>query len=288
MDVPLSLPPLLRCARDVVQHQLAKALLDDRDAVALATTCHAMHHTLAAHYCRRKPFSLRTSLDLPPFHAPTRWEVGRVAYFRCADNLDWSCLETQPGQDREPMRWPWWTKSIHLGSRFHHPLDRVSLPTTLTTLSLGQNFNQSLVGVSFPATLTALYLSWCFNHPLDRVSFPAALTTLHFGSHFNQSLVGVSFPATLTTLRLGGFNQSLVGVSFPATLTTLHLGDAFNQSLVDVSLPATLTTLHLGWYFNQSLVDIAWPAALTRLHVNTGSGRVLDGISSLPARIRIL
>ena len=70
------------------------------------------------------------------------------------------------------------------------------------------SFNQSLERVTLPSSLQSLSFGNCFNQSLERVTLPSSLQSLSFGHEsskldFNQSLERVTLPSSLQSLSVG-------------------------------------------------------------------------------------
>ena len=63
--------------------------------------------------------------------------------------------------------------------------------------------NRTLEKVSLPSSLQSLTFGFSFNQTLERVSLPSCLQSLTFGCNFNQSLTGVILPSSLQSLTFG-------------------------------------------------------------------------------------
>ncbi|CAK9040094.1 unnamed protein product, partial [Durusdinium trenchii] len=166
-------------------------------------------------------------------------------------------------QSLERVTLPSSLQSLTFGHFFNQSLEGVTLPSSLQTLTFGEYFDQSLEGVTLPSSLQTLTFGNWFNQSLESVTLPSSLQSLTFGHFFNQSLEGVTLPSSLQTLTFGyKFNRSLEGVTLPSSLKTLTFGHSFNQSLEGVTLPSSLQTLTFGCDFNQSLESVTLPSSL--------------------------
>eukprot|EP00435_Cladocopium_sp_Y103_P068648 s381_g31.t3 len=214
-------------------------------------------------------------------------------------------------QDAGPLR----------GYAFNKSLKRVTLPSTLQSLSFGAFFNQSLEGVDFPSGLQNLTFGYYFNQPLDVVMLPSHLQSLELGLDFNQSMA--KLPSTLQSLTFGvnlqslrtlkliqTFNKSfnlhnslelpqLENLSFGHNfnrdldlaccpkLKSLSFGSAFNQSIKGIRLPKSLESLTFGCAFNQSLEGVELPSSLQSLTFGIAFNQSMDGIN-LPVGLQSL
>ncbi|CAM9470722.1 unnamed protein product, partial [Ectocarpus fasciculatus] len=186
-----------------------------------------------------------------------------------------TAIELQPGpehrwQDEDSFAgsggsvvWPHSLKRLVFMSDM--PLDTVSWPASLQTLSFENSFNQPIVGIIWPVSLQLSFRDK-FNQPIVRVAWPAFLCQLSFGNSFNQPVVGAPWPACLQTLSFGHrFNQPIVGVRWPACLQQISFGYEFNKPVVGATWPACLQQVSFGHRFNQVITDVVWPASLQQL-----------------------
>jgi ABC-type proline/glycine betaine transport system permease subunit len=64
-------------------------------------------------------------------------------------------------------------------------------------LSFGDDFNQSLERVTLPSSLQSLSVGVKFNQSQEQVTLPSCLESLRFGGNPKQSLEGVTLPSSL-------------------------------------------------------------------------------------------
>jgi hypothetical protein len=93
-------------------------------------------------------------------------------------------------------------KNITFGDIFDQPLEKDTLPKSLTSLTFGINFDQPLKEEYFPSNLTQLTFGEEFNQPIKERYLPSNLTQLTFGTCFNQPIKEGDIPSNLTKLKI--------------------------------------------------------------------------------------
>ena len=153
--------------------------------------------------------------------------------------------------------------SGNINGRFNQSLPPAALPHGLRYLALSDWHSQPLQRLSLPATVTVLHLSRDWKAPLTTAILPPALCVLVFNlqaSSFNQPLYPGVLPASLRVLALSEqFNQPLYPGVLPDGLLHLSLGVVFNQPLQTGWAPTSLDTLILSQRYNQPLLPGCLP-----------------------------
>ena len=90
-------------------------------------------------------------------------------------------------------------------------MDKVTLPSSLKSLTFGKQFNQILENGTLPGSLQSLSFGGAFNQSLEIVTLPGNLQSLTFGWNFDQSLENVTLPGSLQSLTFGCFFQPAPG-----------------------------------------------------------------------------
>ena len=152
--------------------------------------------------------------------------------------------------------------SIH--GRFDQPLPPSVLPHGLRFLALSDWHNQPLQRLSLPASITVLHLGRDWKAPLSPAILPSALRVLVFNSlssAFNQPLYPGVLPATLRVLVLSErYNQPIGLGVLPDGLLQLSLGRVFNQPLQPGWAPSSLDTLILSACYDRPLLPGCLPS----------------------------
>merc|ERR1719224_101149 len=127
-----------------------------------------------------------------------------------------------------------WERVQKLIWRSNLELDKVTLPSSLQTLTFGSSFNQSLDKVTLPSSLQTLAFGCFFNQSLDEVTLPSSLQTLifgkYYGKYYNQRV------SLDNNQRL-----SLDKVTLPSSLQTLICDSPLYEMLENVTLPDSAT-----------------------------------------------
>lgn len=130
----------------------------------------------------------------------------------------------------ENVEWPASLTSLSLGAQFN---GRVGpLPTGLKHIKFGWRFGHfgaresapvnPLEGISWPPGLETITLRGMFNLPIDSVVWPETLKCLTFSECFNQSLNGAQWPPALERIELCcKFRQDVASVAWPQSLKTI-------------------------------------------------------------------
>jgi len=156
--------------------------------------------------------------------------------------------------------------SLRIDARCALPLNRLTLPHSLTKLHLGGWHVSADQLPTLPPNLRVLNMGSEFNHPIDSIQWPHSLQSLTLSKKFNQPLESVRLPDSITYLKIG---------------------DAYNHPIERMHLPASLTHLQFDWDFSQPLRDWNPPASLTHLRL---AGALSHGPSQLrlPANLQVL
>ncbi|CAN0504410.1 unnamed protein product, partial [Ectocarpus sp. 12 AP-2014] len=166
----------------------------------------------------------------------------------------------------EMMSWPSSLKSLTFAGIFDQPINEIVWPASIQELFLGFRFNQPISEVVWPASLQQLSFGYWFDRPLVGMLWPASLRSLSFGFQFNHPVVDVVWPASLQHLLFGvSFNQPIVGVEWPSSLQLLSFGVCFKQPIAGVVWPDDLRELSFGDHFNQPISEVVWPSSLQHL-----------------------
>ncbi|CAM9249312.1 unnamed protein product [Ectocarpus fasciculatus] len=96
-----------------------------------------------------------------------------------------------------------WARSEHLevmGSLCTDSVGSVVWPLELKRLVLHRDFFIPMENLSFPVRLQSVSFGCSFNQPIAEVVFPAHLEVLRFGNTFNQDIASMVWPASLQQL----------------------------------------------------------------------------------------